>query len=186
MIDETTEVTRSNYGKRYLEQYTNSLKLFNDRGSWNSPLLLWSALGFVISIVSFGLIIYILIENTFTVQQILIRLSFIPISSLLIWFCFHQYNRQKNIIEEYAHKKTVAMSLAVFADRLDEEQNPEIKQRFYETVFEALHTSPIERLQKSRGKSESEVIAEIGKEIIVSQGVILPYLMAGFSRIKTH
>ena len=169
LIDETTEVARSNYGQRYLEQYTNSLKLFNDWGSFNSPLFLWSALGFAISIVSFGLIIYILIENKFTVQQILIRLSFIPISSLLIWFCFHQYNKQKNIIEEYAHKKTVAMSLAVFADRLDEEQNPEIKQRFYETVFEALHTSPIERLQKNSGKNESELIAEIGKEIIVHQ-----------------
>ena len=138
----------------------------------NSSLLFWGGAGMLLALTT--LIYFFWQFHTITsnkeIQVVLARLSVFPLISILIWFCFHQYNRQKIIVEDYAHKKTVTLSISTFIDQINNDASKEVRENFYRSVFETLHSSPLERLQKNAGKNESDVIAEIGKEIIVNQG----------------
>ncbi len=118
---------QSVYEESFDSQYVQSRKLVVDwdpkgkKKYLNSSLLFWGGAGMLLALTT--LIYFFWQFHTITsnkeIQVVLARLSVFPLISILIWFCFHQYNRQKIIVEDYAHKKTVALSISTFIDQIN-------------------------------------------------------------------
>ena len=101
-------------------------------------------------------------------ELIFLRLSVLPVGLLIIWFGVSQYNKQKFILEDYAHKKTLALSISVFRESLKSEE-PQLKDYYYKNLFEALSSAPLQTYMLKNQKNDTEQMMELIKEVILNQ-----------------
>lgn len=85
------------------------------------------------------------------------RLSMIPFTIMGAVFCANQYTKQKNIIEDYAYKTTIAKSIIAFSEEL-RTKDPEQYAEYISTILKEIHQDPLRR----RGKGSDEF--KIGKD----------------------
>lgn len=79
------------------------------------------------------------------------RLSMIPFTITGSIFCANQYTKQKNLIEDYAYKTTIAKSMVAFSEEL-RNKDPERYAEYISTILKEIHQDPLRR----RGKNADE------------------------------
>ena len=79
------------------------------------------------------------------------RLSMIPFTIAGAIFCANQYTKQKNIIEDYAYKTTIAKSIIAFSEEL-RSKDPERYAEYISTILREIHQDPL----RKRGKGKDE------------------------------
>lgn len=93
-------------------------------------------------------------DNTDQNQMILNlvgRLSMIPFTIAGAIFCANQYTKQKNIIEDYAYKTTIAKSIIAFSEEL-RGKDPERYAEYISTILREIHQDPL----RKRGKDKED------------------------------
>ena len=66
-------------------------------------------------------------------------------------FCANQYTKQKNLIEDYAYKTTIAKSIIAFSEEL-RTKDPERYAEYISTILKEIHQDPL----RKRGKNSDE------------------------------
>ncbi len=89
------------------------------------------------------------------------RLSIIPFTIAGAIFCANQYTKQKNIIEDYAYKTTIAKSIIAFSEEL-REKSPERYTEYLSTILKEIHQDPL----RKRGKDSIPVSLKDSQGII--------------------
>ena len=79
------------------------------------------------------------------------RLSMIPFTIVGAIFCANQYTKQKNIIEDYAYKTTIAKSIIAFSEEL-RSKDPERYAEYISTILKEIHQDPL----RKRGKNKED------------------------------
>ena len=79
------------------------------------------------------------------------RLSMIPFTITGSIFCANQYTKQKNLIEDYAYKTTIARSMVAFSEEL-RNKDPERYAEYISTILKEIHQDPL----RKRGKNADE------------------------------
>ena len=79
------------------------------------------------------------------------RLSMIPLTITGSIFCANQYTKQKNLIEDYAYKTTIARSMVAFSEEL-RNKDPERYAEYISTILKEIHQDPL----RKRGKNADE------------------------------
>ncbi|ENB7194791.1 hypothetical protein ABIH54_001364 [Enterobacter bugandensis] len=92
------------------------------------------------------------------------RLSIVPLILAGLWFCSSQYIKQKHIIEDYAYKKVLALSMVSFRNELTD-SSPDSVTEYIKSVLEQLHQPPLDSLEKNQFKEESKMLRGIQSEL---------------------
>ena len=105
---------------------------------------------------------------------ILGRILLLPIPIMGAFFCANQYTKQKNIIEDYAYKQTIAKSVVGFSEQLKKNGKDEDNSEYVDYIRNALaeiHKDPL-RSRKEEKQSltnlktgQLEKIIELAKKI---------------------
>ncbi len=105
---------------------------------------------------------------------ILGRILLLPIPITGAVFCANQYTKQKNIIEDYAYKQTIAKSVVGFSEQLKKNGKDEDNSEYVDYIRKALaeiHKDPL-RSRKEEKQSltnlkagQLEKIIELAKKI---------------------
>lgn len=90
--------------------------------------------------------------TTSTENQMLLnligRLSMIPFTITGSIFCANQYTKQKNLIEDYAYKTTIAKSMIAFSEEL-RNKDPERYAEYISTILKEIHQDPLRKRVKN-------------------------------------
>lgn len=79
------------------------------------------------------------------------RLSMIPFTIAGAIFCANQYTKQKNIIEDYAYKTTIAKSIIAFSEELRDKDSEKYSE-YISTILREIHQDPL----RKRGKDKDD------------------------------
>lgn len=141
-------------GKHFLEQYKNAKKHL---GWW-----LFSASIFLLVAISIGIWVLVDAKALDNISFVVARLSLIPLALLGAWFSASQFTRQKKIIEDYAYKKVLSLSLISFRDTLDDSSNNENVTNYFEKVLNEIHRNPLDTIVTTKiDKSDAGLLKEI-------------------------
>lgn len=146
-------------------------------------LFIWliGALGFIIATIFVGIWIILgwginspsELSNNQMIFNLVGRLSIIPLTVTAAVFCANQYTKQKNLMEDYAYKTTIAKSIIAFSEEL-RDKNPEKYTEYISTVLKEIHQDPLRKREKPNDKlhinKESSAIIE--KVITLLQSAI--------------
>jgi hypothetical protein len=105
------------------------------------------------------LILGLLIVNSKSSDPLMViigRISLLPIPIIGAFFCARQYNKQKNIIEDYAYKMVLAKSIVGFSDQLksNASDNNEEYVHYIKTALEEIHKDPLRSRKEKRSRTE--------------------------------
>lgn len=95
------------------------------------------------------------------------RIAISPIALIGVWFSGNQYIKQKQIIEDYAYKKTIALSLISFKNEIKNAETNHERDYILDALKE-LHKSPLDSLERKNIKEEVEVIERMRVDILKS------------------
>lgn len=98
------------------------------------------------------------------------RLCMIPFTITAAVFCANQYTKQKNIIEDYAYKTTVAKSIIAFSEEL-REKDPERYAEYISTVLKEIHQDPLRKREKD---SNNVIISQESANLIEKLITLIP------------
>lgn len=155
-------------GKFFKEQYDHSKELL-----WVWPV---SGLFFIAGAIAICIVTVFpdLISINHSVQAngvvnptafIISRLVVAPLFLIGAWFSANQYVKRKNIIEDYAYKKVLSLSLLAFKDEI-EKTGAENTTDFIKTVQRELFKSPLESLDRKHLKRESDFLKSLQTEMM--------------------
>lgn len=91
------------------------------------------------------------VDQTQMILNLVGRLSMIPFTIAGAIFCANQYTKQKNIIEDYAYKTTIAKSIIAFSEEL-RSKDPERYAEYISTILREIHQDPL----RKRGKDKED------------------------------
>lgn len=170
-VENIQKIETSKSTNLYGEQFQNQFELVDKKVFGLSILGYWLLFIVATAVSTLGYFVY---SIEFAVQQakldelIFLRLSVLPVGLLIIWFGISQYNKQKFILEDYAHKKTLALSISVFRESLKSEE-PQLKDYYYKNLFETLSAAPLQTYMLKNQKNDTEQMMELVKEVILTQ-----------------
>ncbi|MBA5238361.1 MULTISPECIES: hypothetical protein [Pectobacterium] len=95
---------------------------------------------------------------------IIARLAIAPLFLLGAWFCAYQYNKQKQIIEDYAYKKVLTLSLLSIKSEIEEIGESHVSE-FIKGVQKEILKSPLDSLDKKHFKRESKILRLMHNEM---------------------
>ena len=138
------------FGERKSE--LNKSEIFWKRSTFASILLLFVAATFI----------YIdLLKGVSESPVILSKITLLIPISAAVWFTASNYNRERKLLEEYAFKSSISLSLNSYRKVLNEELPDEEKNKissFLINSMEKIYSSPLENISKhSHGDDEIEV-----------------------------
>lgn len=155
-------------GQFFKEQYEHSQK----------HLWVWPTMGFaflsgaisicVITVFPSLLHTNVLLDTEPAINELSFIISRLIVSPLFLigaWFCASQYVKRKSIIEDYAYKKVLSLSLLSFKAEIEKtgEQNTT---EFIRAVQNELIKSPLDSLDKKHHKKETEFLKSIQFEMM--------------------
>lgn len=152
-------------------------QLDNAGGFWN--LYSWICGAFIFIVITIFLGVWIvagwwldtsIMNNNQMIFTIVGRLSIIPFTLIGAVFCANQYTKQKNIIEDYAYKTTIAKSIIAFSEEL-REKSPERYTEYLSTILKEIHQDPLRKRsddKKSISLKDSQEIIEKVIELLQS------------------
>ncbi|HDF2340584.1 TPA: hypothetical protein PC598_000100 [Morganella morganii] len=131
----------------------------------------WAAGGWLISsmiILTFSVIqiIYSFNKYGLTPEWIVLKILTLPILLSALVFTMRQYVKRKNIIDSYAYKKTLALSLTGFKKQIDKSINDEKQVDYILKAIAILTDPPLNDLEKNHVKNELEVLEKIRESLI--------------------
>ncbi len=151
---------------RHFEKQHNDSKEFYHRWLYGSAV-------FIASAMAIGVWVLLDHKNSDDIAFAFARLSLMPISIAGAWFCASQFVKQKNIIEDYAYKKVLALSLVSFKEELQNENVSDHLKSYLNMALKEIHRYPLEALQSdSTSLTDREMLKELKKiipEFIKSQ-----------------
>ena len=100
-------------------------------------------------------------NNNQMIYSLVGRLSIIPFTIAGAIFCANQYTKQKNIIEDYAYKTTIAKSIIAFSEEL-RDKSPERYTEYLSTILKEIHQDPL----RKRGKDKEPLSLKDSQGII--------------------
>ena len=145
-------------GKHFMDQHTESKK---NHGLW----LIGAGTFFACAI---GLGIWILSGYDASLSVIAGRFSLIPLSLIGAYFCASQYNQQKRIIEDYAYKKVLALSMTSFRGELEKGEIPDQSKDYIKTVLGEIHRYPLDAIAPDKLPKEEQKIIQTIRESMLS------------------
>lgn len=145
----------------------------NLKGIWGYKLWLWIVCA-AIAIICVIRISYSLIDDAHQVNtemlpsmlmQIVGKISMLPLLVTAAIFCAKQYTKQKNLLEDYSYKLTLAQSMVAFSEEL-REKDPDKYQEYLSMVLREIHQDPLRyRVDPNniakRGKGVSEEVKAV-------------------------
>lgn len=152
-------------------------QLDNAGGFWN--LYSWICGAFIFIVITIFLGVWIvagwwldtsIMNNNQMIFTIVGRLSIIPFTLIGAVFCANQYTKQKNIIEDYAYKTTIAKSIIAFSEEL-RDKSPERYTEYLSTILKEIHQDPLRKRsddKKSISLKDSQEIIEKIIELLQS------------------
>lgn len=122
----------------------------------------WSTFISITSLLVAAILIYIdLLKGVSESPVILSKVTLLIPISAAVWFTASNYNRERKLLEEYAFKSSISLSLDSYRKVLNEELSDEEKHKisgFLIDSMEKIYSSPLENMSKhSRGDNEIEV-----------------------------
>lgn len=129
----------------------------NSTGFLKLGIWLLGAGAFMIFILALSF--WILFEPNYVANVVIGRILMVPVLAVGLYFCISQYNRQKNIIEDYAYKTVVATAIVGFSEQIKkhESDNTDEYVTYMKTALAEIHQDPL----RKRGKVEdSNMIPE--------------------------
>lgn len=123
--------------------------------------------------ITLSLGVWLLFDTDASWQLILGRVLLLPIPIAATFFCAQQYNKQKNIIEDYAYKTTIAKAIVGFSEQLKKNGKEEDNSEYVEYIQKALaeiHKDPLrprkEEKQKDLPASQFDQVLTVAKKIV--------------------
>jgi len=114
---------------------------------WTWLWLIGSGLG-IVAIVILG---WKISESSNNLIQVLARVSLVPVLMLVVYFCWKQYNKIKNITYDYAYKKVLTQSIVWFSEQLlNVKESSEWYQIYIKKMIEELLKDPLRELEKEK------------------------------------
>lgn len=90
-------------------------------------------------------------------MQIIGKISMIPLLVTATVFCANQYNKQKNLLEDYSYKLALARSMVAFSEEL-REKDPEKYREYLAKVLSEIHQDPLRHRVDPNAKKNSSGI----------------------------
>ena len=141
----------------------------NSVGFWNVGAWLVGAVFFMGLIILVSL--WILSGKDITITVLIGRVLMVPILSIGLYFCISQYNKQKNIIEDYAYKTVVAKAIVGFSEQIkkNENENTDEYSSYMKTALAEIHQDPLRERGKSKNPNNSVENIDMNKTIDLIQ-----------------
>lgn len=93
------------------------------------------------------------------------RLSVVPLLLGGLWFCATQYIKQKHIIEDYAYKRVLALSMVSFRNEI-KNSSPNGVDSFVTAVLQELHKPPLDSLERKNLNEEVKLLKGVQTEML--------------------
>ena len=123
-------------------------------GNW-----ILAAIFFVLATMALG--IWIVSEEGLKLENIIARVSLLPILVAGAWFSAGQYVKLKNIAEDYAYKSVLTKSIVGFSDQLSSDSNKgEDYSHYIKSVLSQIHNDPL-RKHESKSNMDSKLSEDI-------------------------
>jgi hypothetical protein len=116
--------------------------------------IFWKNATFVSLIVLFfaaGLVYYELFRGVGETTVLVSKISLLIPASAALWFTASNHNRERKLLEEYAFKSSISLSLDSYRKVLNEELSDEEQSRISEFLIdsmEKIYSSPLENISK--------------------------------------
>jgi|GEM_PF-2647697 len=151
--------TSYSLGMHFKEQYETAKE--------NHHYWLYGSGGFMVSALS--ICVWVLLDkgNQDNLAYIISRLSVIPLCLAGVWFCSVQYVKGKRIIEDYAYKKVLALSIVGFRDELAKVSDIHVSE-YITAVLGELHKYPLDSLNKDSYKEEIGALKSVKSDLMKS------------------
>lgn len=101
------------------------------------------------------------------------RILLLPLPISAVVFCAQQYNKQKNIIEDYAYKTTIAKAIVGFSEQLKKNGKDDDNSEYVEYIQKALgeiHKDPLrprkEKKLENLSNSQFDQVITLAKKIV--------------------
>jgi len=106
-------------------------------------------------------------NKTAELPYILSRLFIAPLFLIGAWFCSGQYIKQKNIIEDYAHKKVLSLSLLSIKSEVETTGEANTAE-FIKVLQGEIMRSPLDSLDRKYIRNETKFLKKTHSELIKS------------------
>lgn len=138
-------------------------------GFWKVGAWLFAAGTFMTMII--GISFWILLDKNITTNILIGRILMVPILSIGLYFCISQYNKQKNIIEDYAYKTVIATAIVGFSEQIKkhESENTDEYVSYMKTALGEIHQDPLRERGKSNNTNNSIADIDANKTIELFQ-----------------
>ncbi|KHS91420.1 hypothetical protein RC86_10240 [Pectobacterium brasiliense] len=105
--------------------------------------------------------------NDDNVPYIISRILVAPLFLVGAWFCASQYIKQKNIIEDYAYKKVLSLSLMSIKSEI-EKTGEKNTSAFIKAVQKEILKSPLDSLDRKHVGKEMKLLGEVQSQILTN------------------
>ncbi|WP_413482646.1 hypothetical protein [Morganella psychrotolerans] len=132
----------------------------------NKAANFWLTITGIILLISLILIILSFKFLGFSWDAFILKSLTLPILLSALIFAMRQYIKRKNIVDSYAHKKTLALSLTGFRKQINSSTDDEKQINYILKAIEIMTESPLNDLDKNHIKNELEALEKIRESII--------------------
>ena len=108
-------------------------------------------------------------------MQIVSKISMVPLLVTATIFCANQYSKQKNLLEDYSYKLTLAKSMIAFSEEL-REKDPERYREYLSMVLSEIHQDPLRYRVNPNAKEESKSDVLVSEEALKFTERILSFI----------
>lgn len=157
----TAEGLSASFHSQYIEA--------NDDGKLKS----WIKGAAISLVLTLGLGVWILYNIQDEWFMVLGRILLLPIPIAAATFCAKQYSKQKNIIEDYAYKTTIAKAIVGFSEQLKKNGKDDDNSEYVEYIQKALgeiHKDPLrprkEKKLENLSNSQFDQVITLAKKIV--------------------
>ncbi len=131
--------------------------------------IFWKRATFVSIFILFlaaGAVFYELFTGVNETTVLLSKISLLVPASVAVWFTSSNYNRERKLLEEYAFKSTMALSLDSYRKVLNEELGDgerEIISEFLVSSMQKIYSSPLENIANHSSKDDEIEISMLDR-----------------------
>ncbi|ATU08789.1 coiled-coil domain-containing protein [Methanohalophilus portucalensis] len=139
-------------------------KTFGERKSeLKDSEIFWKNATFVAILILFGAagaLYFEILSGVDETATIISKISLLIPASAAVWFTASNYNRERKLLEEYAFKSSLSLSLDSYRKVLNEELDGDERVKIAEFLInsmEKIYSSPLENISKHSPKDEIEI-----------------------------
>ena len=108
-------------------------------------------------------------------MQIVGKISMIPLLVTATVFCAKQYTKQRNLLEDYAYKRTLAQSMVAFSEELREKDSERYRE-YLSMVLSEIHQDPLRYRVNPNAKEESKADVLVSEEALKFTERVLSFI----------